>query len=147
MWDPQKPRVPWELEGSLWITGVQKVLGCAAARCIPWSLPETLTAFSFLFSVLHAEFHYQAIDGEETTEILNCQQSCEQGNYDFIETCFLIYQEERRSQIRRLHSEGRVYPGEGMQKEMGSQSSGVLYGFPINQPDVESSNISDWSNN
>lgn len=70
----------------------------------PGHCQRPIIAFSLLFSVLHSEFHYQAIDDEETTQMLNCQQSCEQGNYDCIETYFLIYQEKSSSQIRRLHS-------------------------------------------
>ncbi|XP_016053164.1 PREDICTED: nuclear body protein SP140-like [Miniopterus natalensis] len=31
-------------------------------------------------NVIHDKFHYQVIDDEETKEMLNCQQSCEQGD-------------------------------------------------------------------
>lgn len=90
---------PTKAQGSLRVGrfplnyGVLNVPGYATVRCIPWPLPETYNCLFLLSSELYGQFYYQAIDDEETTEMLNCQPNCEQGNDDLIETCFFIYQE------------------------------------------------------
>ncbi|KAK1336712.1 hypothetical protein QTO34_002747 [Cnephaeus nilssonii] len=64
-----------ELEKKFDITILNALFSTVNLKAYP-DLLEICRSFQ---NVLHREFHCQAIDGEETTEMLNCQQSCEQG--------------------------------------------------------------------
>lgn len=64
-----------ELEKKFDLTVLNALFSTVNLKAYP-DLPEICRSFQ---NELHGQFHYQAIDDEETTEMLNCQPSCEQG--------------------------------------------------------------------